>query len=76
LVGDTVAALEAENSRLRAELAAAELRVEFLERTLAQVNEAKATGRTRLIRSTLGVVGSTLLAAGLAVQPAESQRAS
>jgi hypothetical protein len=63
LVGDTMVALQDENSRLRAELAAAQLRVEMLERALAQVNEAKATGRKSLIRTTLGVVGSILLAA-------------
>jgi hypothetical protein len=65
LVDRALAALRQENSQLRRDLEAANLRVEFLETELHQLTEAKATGRRSLMASTARVVCSVFLAAAM-----------
>jgi hypothetical protein len=62
LVESTIAELRDENGRLRAELAAAHIQIEFLERSLRLLRDAQASGRPSFISRTLQVVGTVFLA--------------
>jgi hypothetical protein len=56
LVTHMLDALRDENSRLRQELDAANVRIRFLETAIEQLNEAKATGRKPILYGALGFI--------------------
>jgi hypothetical protein len=67
LVHEINESLRAENSRLREQLEAARIRIGFIEGQLAAINEAKATGRKRILVAALGLLAATLTGASEAV---------
>jgi hypothetical protein len=63
-------ALRDENSRLRRELADAQLEVEFLRDALEQLSHAKRTGLTRVMRATTAVIREFAIAAAATIATA------
>jgi hypothetical protein len=67
LTDRTQTALDDENSRLRAELAAARVEIDFLRRTIVALNEAKATGRKSIIGGALAFFGGIMFSVATGV---------